>query len=210
MTENEPMAGPRRPSFVWTCTIIIGTAFLTGAVSGYFDKMAEYGDASPSTGLLAQLVVIAVGVAVLAAYLSRFGRFWDNWSRRKRLYTVSLSIAALLGFVSTLALRVGVGDGPTSDLFGNGQFDPGVAIFLSALWVGGMALSLFIYHRNVDDHEQHAYLWGGLAGFYAIVFPAPVWWLLARAQILPAVDGMILFLFAVTANAIVYMWLKYR
>ena len=210
MTENEPMAPARKPSFVWTSVIIIVTAFMTGAVSGYFDKMAEYGEASRTSGFAAQLVVIAIGLVVLGAYLSRFGRFWASWSRRKQLYAVSLSIAALLGFVTTLALRFGVGDGPSSDLFGNGQFDPQVAILVSALWIGGMALSLFIYHRNVDDHEKQAYLWGGLAGFYAVIFPAPVWWLLARAQMVPAVDGMILFLFAVVANAIVYMWLKYR
>ncbi|MDX2210481.1 MAG: hypothetical protein SFV20_09025 [Sphingopyxis sp.] len=210
MTENEPLDAPRRPSFVWTSTIIIATAFLTGAVAGYFDKMAEYGEAPRSGSLIAQLVVIALGVSILVAYLSRFGRFWENWSRRKQLYAVSLSIAALLGFITTLALRFGVGDGPTSDLFGNGRFDPGVAMILSALWLVGMTLSILIYHRSVDDHEKQAYLWGGLAGFYAVVFPAPVWWLLARAQIVPPVDAMILFLFAVTANAIVYMWLKYR
>ena len=209
MTENEPMAPARQPSLIWTCAIIIGTAFMTGAVAGYLDKMAEYGEAS-SSGFVAQLAVIALGAAVLAAYLARFGRFWNIWSRRKQMYTISLSIAAALGVVTILALRFGVGDGPTSDLFGNGLFDPRVAVILSALWVGGMALSVFIYHRNVDDHEERAYLWGGLAGFYAVVFPAPVWWLLARAQLLPPVDGMILFLLSLIANAIVYFWLKYR
>lgn len=209
MTENEPLSSARQPSFVWTAAIIIGTAFLAGGVSGYIDGMREDGETNIS-GVLAQLVVIGAGVAILAAYLSRFGRFWERWSKRKQLYTVSLSLSALLGFVSVIALRIGVGDGSASDLFGDGTFDPSVAVFLSALWVCGMGLSIFIYHRNVDDHEKQAYLWGGLAGFYAIVFPAPAWWLLARAQLMPPVDGMILFLFAVIANAIVYMWLKFR
>jgi hypothetical protein len=209
MTENEPMAHSRQPSIAGTCGIIIGTAFMTGVVAGYFDKMAEYGGTT-SNGFAAQLVVIAVGTAILAAYLSRFGRFWQNWSRRKQLYTVSLSIAAAMGIVITMALRIGVGDGPASDLFGNDLFDPRMAVALSAFWVGGMALSLFLYHRNVDDHEEQAYLRAGLAGFYAIVFPAPVWWLLSRAQLMPPVDGMILFLLSVAANAIVYFWLKFR
>lgn len=209
MTENERISSARQPSLVWTCAIIIGTAFFTGAVSGYVDGMRDDGDVGVS-GIFVQFAVIGAGVAVLAAYLSRFGRFWQCWSRRKQLYTVSLSLSALLGFISVIALRIGVGDGSASDLFGDGSFDPRIAMILSALWVCGMGLSIFIYHRNVDDHEKQAYLWGGLAGFYAIVFPAPAWWLLARAQMMPPVDGMILFLFAMIANAIVYLWLKFR
>jgi hypothetical protein len=209
MTENEPVAAARQPSFVWTIVIIIGTAFLSGMVAGYTDAMRDAGDATPSP-LVAQGLVLALGGAVLAIYLSRFGRFWQSWSRRKQLYTVSLLIAASLGFLTTLALRLGMENGTPDDLFSSGRFNPAVAIALAVIWVGGMALSLALYHRNVDDHEKQAYLWGGLAGFYAIVFPAPVWWLLARAQMLPPVDGIILFLFSATVNAIVYMWLKYR
>lgn len=209
MTENKPVASSGRPSFFWTCAIIIGTAFIAGGVSGYIDGMRDDGETGVSA-LLVLLTVIGAGAAILAAYLSRFGRFWQGWSRRKRLYTVSLSLSALLGFSSVIALRIGVGDRPASDLFSDTTFDPRVAVILSALWVCGMGLSIFLYHRNIDDHEKQAYLWGGLAGFYAIVFPAPAWWLLARAQMMPPVDGMILFLFAVIANGIVYMWLKFR
>lgn len=209
MTENEPMAPNRQPSLIWTGAIIIGTAFVSGAVAGYLDAIRDAGKDTPPP-FLAQGLVLAAGAGLLITYLSRFSRFWRHWSRRKQLYTVSLLIAAALGFVITLALRLGMENGTPNDLFGDGPFNPGIAIGLAVIWVSGMALSLFLYHRNVDDHEKQAYLWGGLAGFYAIVFPAPVWWLLARAQLLPPVDGMILFLLSVAANAIVYLWLKYR
>ena len=209
MTENEPVAANSQPSLLWTCAIIVGTAFISGAVAGYIDSMRDGGHATISP-LVAQGIVLAVGGVVLAVYLSRFKRFWQSWSRRKQLYTVSLLIAAVLGFLITLALRLGMENGSPDDLLGNGRFNPDVAIALAVIWVGGMALSLVLYHRNVDDHEEQAYLWGGLAGFYAIVFPAPAWWLLARADMVPPVDGMILFLMSVFANAIVYFWLKFR
>ncbi|MBA4747855.1 MAG: hypothetical protein H2056_03980 [Sphingopyxis sp.] len=174
MTENEPISSARQPSFAWTSAIIIGTAFFTGLVSGIVDGMREDGEIAVS-GTLVQLAVTGVGIAILAAYLSRFGRFWTRWSRRKQLYIVSLSLSALMGFVSVIALRIGVGDGSVSDQFGDRTFDARVAVMLSALWIFGMGLSIFIYHRNIDDHEKQAYLWGGLAGFYAIVFPTPAW-----------------------------------
>jgi hypothetical protein len=208
MTENEPMAPGRQPSFLWTGVIVIGTAFAAGAVAGYRDAMRDAGEAISSSAL-PQVLVLLLGCLVLGFYLSRFGRFWKNWSRRKKLYTLSLIMAAALGFLSSIALRLGA-DGDAIDPFGKGPVDPTIALLLSALWIGGMGLSILIYQRNIDDHEKQAYLWGGLAGFYAVVFPAPAWWLLARAGMLPPVDGMILFLFSLVANAIVYFWLKFR
>src|SRR3546814_2765499 len=84
-------------------------------------------------------------------------------------------------------------DGNT-ELFDNGALAPSVAIGLSALWVVGLVVSLIIYHRTVDDHERHAYHRGALAGFSAFVFPCPVWWVLARAELAPPVEAMPLFL----------------
>lgn len=209
MTENEPMMVNRQPSFVWVCAITLGTAMLCGGVAGYFDELRETNQSTES-GLWLQLLVLLGGLAVLGFYLSRFGKFWQNWSRRKQLYWASLILAAALGLFSSMALQLETVAGSDQGLFESGAIGPGVAIALSAIWIGGMGLSILLYHRSVDDHEKQAYLWGGLAGFYAIVFPAPTWWLLARAELTPPVHGMALFLLALIANAVVYFWLKYR
>lgn len=209
MTENERVNANRQPSLIWVSAILLGTAGLSGGIAGYFDSAREAGETLGSGGL-AQGLGLLVGMAIMALYLSRFGAFWTNWSKRKRLYVASMILAGVMGMVFALALQMdGTADSNRS-LFGSGAIDPGIAITLSAIWVGGMALSLLMYHRSVDAHEEQAYLWGGLAGFYAVVFPAPVWWLSARADLAPPVDGMILFLLALTANAIVYFWLKFR
>jgi len=54
------------------------------------------------------------------------------------------------------------------------------AIGASLFWAVGLAISMTIYHRAIDDHEERAWLWAGLAGWYAFIFPAPVWSLLIR------------------------------
>ena len=209
MTENEPMVANRQPSFMWVSVITLGTVMLCGGVAGYFDELRE-ADPTHETGLWLQLLVLLGGLAVLGLYLSRFGKFWQNWSRRKQHYLASLILAAALGLFSGVALQMDKVAGSDQSLIENGAIGPGVAIALSVIWLVGMTISILLYHRGVDDHEKQAYLWGGLAGFYAIVFPAPAWWLLARADLTAPVDGMALFLLALIANAVVYFWLKYR
>jgi hypothetical protein len=209
MTENEPLGAPRQPSFVWISVIIITTAFLVGAANGYVDRMREYGESVPPTSLL-NGAMITIGLACMAVYLRPFGRFWDAWTQRKRLYIASLVLAAVLGIAVSIGLRAGAPDGASFDPFGNGPVTLLAAILLSAAWVGGMGISISLYQRNIDEHEKQAYLWAGVVGFNSVMFVAPVWWLLARAGVTAPVNAMALFLIAAAANAIVYLWLKFR
>lgn len=202
-----PAAGSRQPG-VWPVTaIILGTVFLSGVVGGYFDAMRDDGKVVPSLALVSGLVFLA-GLTALTLYLARFGRFWQTWSRRKQLYILSLLLAALLGVAISILLHVG--GGSTVGLMGSGAIDPRFAWAAALAWTFGMGGVILLYHRNIDDHEKHAYLWGGLAGFYAVVFTAPTWWLLARAAVAPPIDAMGLFFAAIVANAVVYLWLKFR
>lgn len=205
MTQTEPVIGTRQPGVLWPTVIIVATLFLGGMAAGYFDAH------TPQIAAIASGSVLIVGIAVLAAYLRRFGSFWQSWTHRKRLYIVSLLLAGVLGLVSAIMLRLGVDDLATTNPYGgDGPFDPRVALGLAAIWLIGMGLVVMLYHRTVDDHEKQAYLWAGLAGYYAMVFATPVWWLLARANLVPPVDVMALFLFVIIVNVIVYLWLKYR
>lgn len=208
MTASESTP-PRQPSLWWTCGIIIATAFVAGAASGYLDAVREDGASVPPTPLIFGLVS-AAGAAVLAIYLTRFGRFWAHWSPRKRLYIASLLLAAGLGFAVSLGLQMANDGGAGFNTFGNGRIAFAPALAVSLLWTVGMAISIVLYQRNIDEHEKQAYLWAGLAGFYAVVFVTPVWWLMARAGQLPPVDAMVIFLLAVAANAVVYFWTKFR
>ena len=130
--------------------------------------------------------------------------------RRKRYWT-SLGAAALIGGVigGWMAADQPAGQS-AADLLGSGALTPGFAIGASAVWVVGLAVCMILYHRAIDDHEEHAWLWASTAGWYAFIFPAPVWWVLHRAGMAPPADAMILFILSLAVNAIVYLWLKFR
>lgn len=203
---NEPQKR-RAPNMIWPVAIGIGTAMLAGGFAGYNDAAAERGDAvlAPWIG---PVVAVLIGGLALAYYVRRHADAFRSWSPRKRLYWISLILSGALGFVAAMVMQAG-SDG-TDGLFSNAALTPTVAIALSAMWVVGLTIALILYHRTVDDHERQAYHLGGLAGFYAFVFPCPVWWVLWRADLAPPVDAMPLFGLSLAANAVIYFWYKFR
>ena len=116
----------------------------------------------------------------------------------------------LLGLLTAILLRSGQADVTADPFFSNSALSPQIAILLALLWGAGISIAVFIYQRTIDDHEERAYLWAGLAGYYAFVIPAPMWWVRARADLAPPVDAMLLFGLTIITNALVYLWLKFR
>ena len=132
-------------------------------------------------------------------------------SPRRKRYRFSLGFAAMIG--GAIGAWMVLDQPPhrnAADLLNNGALTPGFAIGASLLWSIGLLVSMIIYHRSIDDHEERAWLWAGLAGWYAVIFPAPVWWVLHRAGLAPPADAMLLFMLSMIANGIVYLWLKLR
>ncbi|WP_428627210.1 hypothetical protein [Sphingopyxis sp.] len=132
-------------------------------------------------------------------------------SPRQRRYRFALGFAAVVGGI------VGgwmVADQPAGrdglEMAFNGSLSTSFAMGASLFWILGLAISMTIYHRAIDDHEERAWLWAGLIGWYAFIVPAPVWWVLHRADLAPPVDAMLLFLVSMVVNAIVWAWLKFR
>ena len=195
----------RIPGMGWPIAIFLGTAMLAGGFAGYSEARAEHGQSALAPWIGA-LIAVALGMIAFAIYVRHYADWFRQWSPRKRLYWISLVIALALGVVSAIMLQAG-GD---SDLMSDSALTPSLAIGLSVLWIFGLLIAAIIYHRTVDDHERLAYYLGGLAGFYAFVFPCPVWWVLARADLAPPVDAMPLFALSLTANALVYFWFKFR
>lgn len=209
MMANEPQGARRHPGVLWPTVITLGTVFLMGGVAGYLDAHRADGGSGPS-GLVAGGLVLLAGIGVMWLYLRRFPSFWQGWSRRKRLYTASIAGSGLLGLLTAILLRSGQADVTSDPFFSNSALSPEIAILLALLWGIGISIAVFIYQRTIDDHEQRAYLWAGLAGYYAFVVPAPMWWVLARADLAPPVDAMLLFAVTIVTNALVYLWLKFR
>ncbi len=209
VSRERKMANDRKqggaPGMGIPIAIGIGTAMLAGAFAGYNESTVEAGG-KPLATWIGPLFALAIGAAAIAYYFRRHADWLRSWSPRKRLYWISLLLAGALGFVTAILLQ----STGTGGLFNDDAISPAVAILLSLLWTVGLMVSLIIYHRNVDDHEMLAYRRGGLAGFYAFIFPCPVWWVLARADLAPPVEAMPLFALSLTANALAYLWFKFR
>ena len=132
-------------------------------------------------------------------------------SPRRKKYWLSLGAAGVIGGI------IGgwtVADQPAGrnalEMASTGSLSESFAIGAALFWTLGLALCMILYHRAIDDHEERAWLWAGLAGWYAFIFPAPVWWVLHRAGLAPPADAMLLFLLSMVVNAVVYLWLKFR
>lgn len=205
---SDPAEKRKRPSLIWPVVITLATIFLMGVAAGYLDAMRDAGKSAPSAAAGAGLV-LAGGMVAMAFYLRRVGKFWAGWSKRKRLYWTCLAVAVGIGALSAILDRSGTSD-PGAPLFGSGALSPAIAIALALLWAGGLAVLIPLYERSIDDHERQAYWRAGLAGYYAFIIPAPAWWVLNRAGLVPPVDAMLLFLAALLVNAAVYFWLKFR
>lgn len=133
-------------------------------------------------------------------------------SPRRKRYFSALVLAGVFGGILGGWMQAAQRGGSASDLaiLSNAPLPANFAIGASIIWVVGMAISLFIYHRAVDDHEERAYLWAGTAGWYTISLAAPTWWVLARAGLAPPADSMLIFAGALVVNLVVWLWLKYR
>ena len=128
-------------------------------------------------------------------------------SPRRRRYWLSLGLAAIIGGVIGGWMAA---DRGAAALVSNGPVSESFAIGTSIAWAVGLAICMLVYHRAIDDHEERAWLWAGLAGWYAFIFPAPIWWILHRAELAPPADAMLLFLLSMAVNGAVYLWLKFR
>jgi hypothetical protein len=133
-------------------------------------------------------------------------------SPRRKRYLTAIGIAAVIGGVMGAWLQIDSPGGSPASLapLSNSPLTPSFAVGASILWVVGLIVTLFIYHRAVDDHEERAYLWAGLAAWYTFVLSAPTWWMLHRASLAPPADAILLFAGALVVNCIVWLWLKYR
>ena len=215
MTIKDRIAGPvrtdtrRTPNLFWLILIALTTVFLAGIAAGYFDAQRDLGHDAPPGAVGAGLVVL-LGLAAMAAYLRRFGAFWQSWSPRKRLYTFSIAVACLTGFAMGMLLTGGSHADADPFMLGDNPLSPRFAILASVVYAAGIGIALPLYYRAADDHERRAFDLSCIAGFHAFAIPAPIWWLLGRADLTPPVETMPLVLFSIAVNGVAYLWFKFR
>ena len=194
----------------WPIVITLIAAGLFGGFAGYNQAVLDNGG-SPLPAWAGPLAALGFGALALTFYARRYYPSWQSLSPRKRRYWLTLGFCAAIGGIVGGWL---VADQPTcrgfAEMLASGSLSPGFAVGASLLWTAGLAIGMVFYHRSIDDHEERAWLWACVAGWYAFIFPAPAWWVLHRADMAPPVDAVLLFFLSLIVNAIVWAWLKFR
>jgi hypothetical protein len=136
-----------------------------------------------------------------SAFSKRYTRMWVI------MLALSLPVGLLLGFLSD---EHQPGDG---SLLRSGPMEPWLAIVSATVLLLVFAVTMILYHRTIDGHEEHAYLWASTGGFYFLTAALPTAWLLDRGGLIgPSGLGtaMLLLLGSIAIQGLIWAWLKFR
>ena len=131
-------------------------------------------------------------------------------SPRMRQGRMLLYLAGLVGAVLGALMVLAQGGEPRSTmaiLRGEAPLPQAVALILAA----GVLLSLVLsvrWHALLDEHERAAYDFGAVVAIYLYFGLSTLWWLLWRAALVPAPDGIVIF--ALVTAAWIAGWLVRR
>lgn len=216
MTEGDDNAASNGRRFLWMMLAGLGIVMTGGAIAGFLAQHQADGGGALS---VAGAVALAVLVAIIGGLAYSMWRNAQNLKQSEEPLTkrekLNNRIVAGSGIFGGLLAMVLVISGDVSsgnpDIFSDGPIPPAVAIGV-ALAFGILApISSWYWHaRVIDEQEDAAYRSGALFAVYAFWFVAPVWWFLWRGGILPAPDGVALYLMTTFIALIVWFWKKYR
>lgn len=134
--------------------------------------------------------------------------------RQKRL---QLSIWAAVIGGACIGFAVGLFEGDAASgvhdavaQFSQGPLDPAIALVITILSLILVCVSTYFYHKNADEHEERAILWGSTIGAYATVTLGFAWMILNKGAILPEPSVLGLLGILCLSSFGPYLWLKYR
>lgn len=145
--------------------------------------------------------------ASLTAEMTSFDR------RYARMWLIICLLGVPIGAALALMVLRGDPQGAIRRIFVDGSLPAAGALALSAALVAAFATAAVLYHRAIDDHEERAYLWGSQAAYYSLAAAIPVYWLLWRGELVPALTAggaMLMLLASFIVQAAVWAWFKFR
>lgn len=216
MTDGDEMGGNNARRVLWIIVAGFGIIMTAGAIAGFLAEVNAHNEGPLST---AGIVALAVFVGIIGGLAYTI---WRNVKsirissepigRREKLNNWVYVVSGLLGgFIAIILLLSGDISAQSPNIFESSPISPTVAIIL-ALTIGVLLpiLTWYWHAKVVDEQEEAAYRTGALLAIYGFWFVAPVWWLLWRGSILPAPNGVALYLMTTFIALIVWFWKKYR
>lgn len=214
MAMTDEPAGARQVGRIALIALsLLGAAFAIGMAAGMLAAHAERGG-GPIGLKMALLLVLAVVLAAGSAWLgfrsarSMVRAAGKPTTRERRNYVVLIICGAVGGIVG---IALTLGGGSPLDAFSNAPIPAWLAIVLAApILVLLPAISLYWHRHAIDEQEEAAYKLGALLGIYTYFIGAPAWWLLWRGGLLPAPDGVLIYMATITVTGVTWIWAKYR
>ncbi|KQN25624.1 hypothetical protein ASE86_05265 [Sphingomonas sp. Leaf33] len=129
----------------------------------------------------------------------------------RRLILTSGALGGVMGLALAVATLGGHRKGDDLvDLMLTGPLPVWLVLVLVFAWGVLLPIISWRWHRVVDEHEREAYRDGAVAGHYLMSIGAPVWWLLARADLVRPIDPVAFFAAFIVVSGVVWSWRKYR
>lgn len=201
---------------LWMMVAGIGIVMTAGAIAGYLAEHQAQGGGPLGTSGIITMAVFAAIIAGLSFFIWRSGKAIHGSTakllRREKLNQRITVACALLGGAIAIALMVAspTADG-APDVLSDGAIAPWMAVLLSIIIGIGLPILSYYWHKRViDEQEEAAYRAGALIAIYAFWYIAPVWWLLWRGGMLPAPNGVALYLMTTFVALVGWFWKKYR
>lgn len=198
-------------------TFILGV-FAIGMVGGF--SYAVIDDGKLPTKPLAWLIfavmialVAGTGWVLLSLFRSIHSERMSGFDKRYwKMWAIMLGLSVPLG-VGIAVLGHNEDASFVSMVLSSAPIAPLTAILGSILLTAVVIISMVIYFRAIDDHEERAYLWGSTVAFHFLAIAFPLHWLLARGGIVPALTigiALLIILVSCFVQAVAWAILKFR
>lgn len=127
-----------------------------------------------------------------------------------RLLIISGALGGAIGLAMSLAVLSGhSGDDPHPSIL-TAPLPAWLAIVMAIAWGVALPVITWRWQRVVDEHERDAYRDGAVAGSWLMGMGAPVWWVLWRGGLAPAVDVLWLYAAFITITGLTWLWRKHH
>jgi len=185
--------------------------FVLGIALGFSGAVAERGEAPGPTGIAIFAVATIGGIAALVWLLLplryRRQRAAPSVRRSQRIFLISATLGAVTGLLAYFFSNPRHATTGTEDFLLNPS--PAVALLLIGALAVGMVLTV-MWMVTIDEHERKAYDFGSNLAIHTYLMLGASWWIAARAELVPAVDGPLLFALVVCTWLAGWLWRRYR
>ena len=199
---------------------IVLALFVAGVFAGFVVASVEHGHILPRKPV-GWLVILAAALAGFILYRAIRAllrpALSTGLSSFEQRYSKMWLLVMLLGVPVGIGLAMFSLSGDPRASFGriftDGALPPVGAVLISTSLALLFGIAAVLYHRAIDDHEERAYLWGSQIAYYFLAAAIPIYWLLFRGGLVPALTAggaMLLLLTSFVVQAVVWAWFKFR